>query len=642
MKNMKSIIAVLMCAAILLGVLWAVPGAAVNPVNAVGTETEELKASWRYTFEDATDLSSLTSNGWTALYGAAGVPKLFSIADLNGNTVLKYDNSSANPNALNTGSYGLASPFIKVTAGATVYGEVEMYTDGSTTTMLYLYFYDANGNKINEADKAGSKATNGAWNKITLSNVAPANATHARVMVYNGSSNTGIVYFDNVVIREQITTSSSNGFADGKNTSVWNSIDIDFESVHSIEGVKALGWNLTGAASSYKVVTEADGNQAMQMKANAYSPLLDVRGLTAIQASMELKTTTFVDLYAYFIDVNGATTLAEVSKRDEAASSLGVQDGDKWLPYTSKTIKLPEGTVYVMFMLYANSTTDALVDNFKVINAYMDHDELVYDFENGETMATLYADGWTPSNLITVTRAGTVVDAENSSNKVLKLQRTEKEGTIWLYSGYMNVEDFAKVTVSAKMMSTTGGLAQVYVYTYDANMTKTHLGLLQVENTQCDGQWRNLTKTLDLPEDAVYVNFMLCNGTKEPASYYDDISVTGVAATTPTTTAPATTAPATTAPATTAPATTAPATTAPATTAPATTAPATTAPATTAPATTAPATTAPATTAAADTTAAATTPNTGDTTTVTAMLVVMILAATTMIALVFGAKKRVF
>ena len=110
MKNMKTIIAVLMCAAIVLGLLWCIPGAVVNPVSAEGNGANELKASYRFTFEDATDLNSLTSNGWTALYGAAGVQKLFSVVDLDGNKVLKYDNSSANPNALSSGSFGLATP----------------------------------------------------------------------------------------------------------------------------------------------------------------------------------------------------------------------------------------------------------------------------------------------------------------------------------------------------------------------------------------------------------------------------------------------------------------------------------------------------------------------------------------------------
>ena len=637
MKNMKSIIAVLMCAAIVLGALYIVPGAVVNPVSAEGNGTNELKASYRFTFEDATDLNSLFDKGWVSLYGSSGVPKLFSIVELDGNKVLKYDNSSANPNALSSGSYGLATPMVKVTLGATVFAEAELCTEGSHTAMLYLYFYDANGNKLTD-QAAGQKATNGAWGKNTQTKVAPADAAFARAMVYNGSSNNSVVYFDNIVIREQITTSSaSNGFANGKATSVWNSIDIDFEQEHCVDGMRALGWTLA-ATNGFELVTEADGNHAFRMKSTAYSPLLDVRGLTAIQASMDLKTTTFVDLYVYFFDENGAATLATVDKRDTAASALGVQDGSKWLPYTSRTIALPAGTAYVMFMLYSQSTTDALVDNFKVINSYKNHDELVYNFENGETMTSLYQDGWYPNNLQNTTRAGTVV--ADGNNTVLKLQRTEKGGTIWLYSGYMNVANMSQLTVSADMMSTAGGLAQVYVYTYDANMTRTNLGLLQIENSQCDGQWHTLTKTLDLPDGAVYANFMLCNATYDPASYYDNIMLKGVAGgTTPTTTAPATTAPATTAPATTAPATTAPATTAPATTAPATTAPATTAPATTAPATT----TAPAgTTAAADTTAPATTPDTGDNSGITAMFVVMILAVTAMAALVFGTKKRVF
>jgi hypothetical protein len=199
----------------------------------------------------------------------------------------------------------------------------------------------------------------------------------------------------------------------------------------------------------------------------------------------------------------------------------------------------------------------------------------------------------------------------------------------------MNAKNVSKLTFSADMKSTQGGLAQVYAYWYDANMTKTLLGLIQVESAECDGQWHTKTKTFDVPAGAVYVNFMLCNSDRDEASYYDNITLKGVAGgTTPTTTLPTTTVPTTTIPTTTVPTTTVPTTTVPATTVPATTVPATTAPVST----TAPAgTTAPATTE-----APATTPDTGDTTSVTAMLVVMILAATTMVALVFGTKKRIF
>ena len=110
MKNMKSLIAVLMCAAIVLGALCIIPGVVVNPVNAEDNGTDELKASYRFTFEDATDLKSLLDNGWVSLYGADGVPKLFSIAELDGNKVLKYDRRSAPRSHHPLGSRQTASP----------------------------------------------------------------------------------------------------------------------------------------------------------------------------------------------------------------------------------------------------------------------------------------------------------------------------------------------------------------------------------------------------------------------------------------------------------------------------------------------------------------------------------------------------
>ena len=530
-QYLKRSTAWLLCLAMLLSLVGGIPGSFISKVSAAETEstetTDELSGSYCFTFDGATDLDSLFADGWEALSGSTNIRKAFSIVEEDGNKVLKWDASPDNPDGPPTGAYGIGTPLIRVTPGATVVANAEMKTPSNVekTATMFLYFYDANGDKLSTQASAG-KSTAGVWGVHTVSAVAPNDAAYARAMAYNGTSCDDVCYFDNIIVREQITTVSTNGFAADKKTSKWSSIDIDFEDLHSLNGVVNLGWTLAGGGANHELVEEADGNKALRMIGkNVYSPLVDVRDMTAIRAMMEVKGNTAMTLFTYYFDENGNTTLSKIDSSEDSTSAMGAQDATKWLRYSSKNIALPEDTAYVMFMLYASATTDLLIDNFKVIDANEDHNNLNYDFEN-DTMYSLYYDGWTHSSTAYNGSMSVVADPDNAENYVMQLQKPSNlaaTSVVNIYSPYVKVDGLSTIRVSAEG-KTDGGNTMLYVYFYQADKSTT-VSAVPGQATNMNLANKN-SIDLTVPDGAVYANIRIDNGGSYAASYYDNISIT--------------------------------------------------------------------------------------------------------------------
>lgn len=559
------------------------------------------------------------------------------------NGVLKVTKKTSTGNSDKGYGYGIRSSRVDIVEGVAYNASIDIKLTPANSCQFYLYFY------ADETSAAISTATascivsgdfSAEWTTLSVTGVAPAGATKAALYVTDPWYNDGVSYFDNATLELAETLRDPSMEGPVKNSGYTSALaagnaSVNTDAAYVKSGAQSIYYN----ANSQLSVGYVNVNPGDTYKASVYTMLPD--GVTGDQN---------VAVYLYFYDKAGTQLVA---KWGQVVPVTG-----QWSEATV-SFAAPENASYARVMFYRTRGTGVVYfdDVSFTQTATAVQTNLLTNNASFETMT--FVDGTPFANW----RSGynknffspAYSDAEHGFSANVSNNGTFPAAvTDTTYAQLMSKP--IPVTVGAAYSATAiaqgTGFFQVYVQFYADAETTTRLpdGLKAATSSDlADGTWTEITATGAVaPEGASHARVLLCF--LDPSTGADvgklDITVDNVAlwmsAPAPTTAVTTTAAPTTAVPST-APATTSPATTTPATTAPATTAPATTTPATTAPATTAPATTAPVgTTAAADTTAPATTPDTGDTTGVTAMLIVMILACTAMVALVFGTKKRIF
>ena len=554
------------------------------------------------------------------------------------NGVLKVTKKTATGNGDKGYGYGIRSSRVDIVEGVAYNASIDIKLNTANSCQFYLYFYaDETSAAISTATVscivAGDYSSD--WTTLSVTGVAPVGATKAAIYVTDPWYNDGASYFDNATLTLSNTVRDASFEGPAKNSNASSGLSkgtayVNTNATYVKSGEQSIYYNGTGQLSMGNVNVVPGATY----KASVYTKLED--GVTGTQN---------VAVYLYFYDKNG--TQLE-GKWGQATPVTGA-----WTEVT-KTYTAPAGATNARVMFYRTSgtgniyfddasltmTEPAATTNLLTTNAGFE----TITFTNNTPFAQ-WRSGYNKAFFAPV-----YADAEHGYSAKINNDTTFPAAvTDTTYAQLLSspVPVTVGATYSASAVAKGTGFYQVYVQFYADAETTTRLtdGMKAATSDDLtDGAWTAITASGAVaPAGATHVRVLLCF--LDPSKGADvgklDITVDNVAlwmsAPAPTTAATTTAAPTTAAPSTAAP------TTAPATTAPATTAPATTAPATTAPATTAPATTAPAgTTAAADTTAPATTPDTGDTTSVTAMFIVMILACTAMVALVFGTKKRIF
>ena len=379
-----------------------------------------------------------------------------------------------------------------------------------------------------------------------------------------------------------------------------------------------------------------DGNKSLKLNipenatigAYIYTPRFDVSGISTLRISVNYLTTKGARVGVQFLNASG-TVIAGSAKWWAADATTDTE----WGTFT-QTHAVYDGAVYAQIYLQQlkDNTGDTYFDNIVVepavslwcydgiSRATYVYDALNVNFENDENYTSLGADGWVFGSLATSAR--TAVEQEGTTtNHVLKCDNSAVSGTYALYTPAIDVSGKNQVTASMNILSNVNTVYYLYFYKADGTQLAAPSGVnpqaalsrVAAWSNGAKDQWHTVAITLDVPSDAAYARIMLyrANSTQGLA-YYDNIQLNDAGAV-PTPTTSTATQPSTSA------------ATQPSTGAAtqASTSAATQAAGTSAPQSTA-GTTAP----------AASNPDTGDTTGITAMMVVMILAVTTLVAMV--------
>ena len=582
--------------------------------------------------------------GWTNR-GAAGTT--FAQVDLgNGNHGLQVTKAS------NAG-YSFRMNRTDIIGGLAYTFSIKVKTNSDDSgCQAYMYFYDDNSATPNTAlinppthsymILKGDYSSEFAEIKIT--GLAPVNATSMDILLTDAAKNGRSAIFD-----------------DAKLSLAFDLLEPSFEGAAGSSGMP-VGWT----PGSSTVISNTDttyiktGNKSLGTNSASwiYSNYFNIDGGETYEAKIYTKRhSAYTDealasLYLYYYDNTGAQVGAASGVVEPVSSGWTEIVASKAAPSNAVAARLMvykprgSGTVYFDDASFVKKTNNAS-DDREINNNFPGRNWLLSSTAYQHHLTTAYTDA-----------------AHGYS------MRMEERHTLMFWTDAIAVTPGATYTTSAQAIGT--GRFQVYLRFYAAATDSAHdflttngsnqngggtdLGKFKTSSVLNSTTWTAAqTAACVAPSNANYARVWLValhDGATTPngpdlyidnAMLMQELPASTSTATSSTAGTTATTAPATTAPATTAPATTAPATTAPATTAPATTAPATTAPATTAPATTAPATTAPATTAGTTAgTTSATTPETGDSTNVTGMLAILLLAVTGMVAMLVGNKKGKF
>ncbi|MEF3310626.1 carbohydrate binding domain-containing protein [Paenibacillus sp. GYB004] len=146
---------------------------------------------------------SLIANGgfesglqnWNAAFGSAQRMTAVTDPKFSGSYSLKLDDNSA------TSSLGMESDKFPVVPGKSYTAEARVRVD-SGSAALYLRYYNAAGVQLDQVSK-GQGATQGLWQAVTASMVAPPGAAKASIIVYSSSASVGVMYFDDVSLSDK-------------------------------------------------------------------------------------------------------------------------------------------------------------------------------------------------------------------------------------------------------------------------------------------------------------------------------------------------------------------------------------------------------------------------------------------------------
>lgn len=134
-----------------------------------------------------------TIPGWTQTHGTGGV----SI-----NTEQHYEglNSLKITDESDSESYCIESSKIGVTAGGKYEAKAMNYILNGGA-MIYLQFYDSEGKSLSSVN-AMKFSPVGKWSLISVTGVAPENATQAAILLYSGKDFKSVSYYDAIEINK--------------------------------------------------------------------------------------------------------------------------------------------------------------------------------------------------------------------------------------------------------------------------------------------------------------------------------------------------------------------------------------------------------------------------------------------------------
>lgn len=588
-QHIKSVIAILMCAAVVLGVLCAFPGG----TTANAADEVNLLADKNPSFED------YSIPGWTITAGA----------------VQSRDEASgsASTYSLKLAKAGSSATSAKINVTAGKQYTVSAMTKGAAATVEILFF-DAQGSSLVPALKTVDASDT--WTTFTATISAPSGAASAQVKLAANASASTPAYFDDVTFARAKANAVTITNADFSNGLIgWSNYTV--AETDANDG--ALHVNRPQGNTSYNVPRQQ--NIAVDGGVN-YTLSFDYKhNLSQLGAGNNT-----ILLRVIYYDVGGKPTGGNTLGHNDyfGAKQLVVEN---WTTYTA-SVTTPDDAVtmeiYLYFYVYCEG--EMWVDNIAMTPA--ENANLLTENPGFETVSS--TNGFPIANWSSPHGNDYfMTDYDASHGYVARIRSDLKEYVtpVRLLSAAVPVTELATYKASVDV-SSLDGYAQLYIR-YFANDTDTAdstvIAQAFVNSTVDANNWTTITKEFKAPEGAKYARVLIValierGGEQSVDVRVDDVRFWQSAA------APDT------------PAATTHATTAPATTH-ATTA-ATTAPATTIPEIVPTETTAPATTAAADTTNTAPPDSTGDNVGVAAMAAVMILAMTTMVALVIGAKKK--
>ena len=227
------------------------------------------------------------------------------------------DETAKSPKGIYTPYYTIASYMKKMS--------VLLYINGDSDAYIYMYFYDANKQRIAnvEGEPLQYRATpmNG-WTLAYGTYSVPEGAVYGRVMVYKPHTEMGTVYIDNIVVKEYQNT-------DGPQTPT--ELHEDFENGSAKNGLP-WGWSFYNEATNpsngtyyAEIIDVADAKLPASASKEApdgkhvlkfyqpgtdeklrgiYSPYIDVSDMDAVALTMDFVGEGAVQAYIMFSDEN--------------------------------------------------------------------------------------------------------------------------------------------------------------------------------------------------------------------------------------------------------------------------------------------------------------------------------------------------
>ena len=347
-KTLKNVGAFALCLALLLGILWCIPG---NVSTAKAATNSNLLADFDYSFENTQVGHDPT--GWVEYDGSAGHYEVTDEEASDGTQSLKLEIRSNT-----TAPRGIRTPVFNVEGMTSLMLSVDFKCTYDCN--FYFYFFDAEGATITAATTIGKKASNGEWVTLIKTADVPSNAKTCRIMAYksymvNNVVTPDVVYIDNMIVRD----------------GAYYEINETFEAIRDEQHLLDLGWaaysvnnagafataTTTGSTGKALSMTQTAATAAAQYKTTGlYTPYITLGSMTKIYISADVNSTEAAQVYLYFYN-------ASKQKVDNENRILNLDIDGTWKNVNGEW-DVPAGAVYARVMLYAgNSTGTVYFDN---------------------------------------------------------------------------------------------------------------------------------------------------------------------------------------------------------------------------------------------------------------------------------------
>ena len=508
-------------------------------------------------FADVNGIDELLANGWS--YYLDNSSTVFSIVEdaERGNvlqfshdgslTYVKDENGAVVKNEDGTDKvanpFGIISGFVPVNGGADVRITMDVKrldANAPASYMLYVYFYGSDYNAV--ANEAGSSSVANrfyyhgtSWDAGMVNDVVqfdltlPESAAYVKYMIYDTSSVTGTIQFDNIVIQEveTITTVDDVLRTDDlyeKTTIAYSNLNKvgSFENI-TTTGLRALGWNPrnrdndTGWLAYTSVVyDQTRGSNVLKRESSNIQiflhPLVDVSGMSEFWYEMNVSISdgAHLSIYPAFFDADGNA----LSKGSTITVSSSVTRDGTWQNYIGTAKEVPEGAAYIMAFIQTGYGT-VMIDNFNCVAVAAEETDVDVTFEEGWNWDNLLKRGWSTSS----SEIGVPTIEKVNGNCVLKAVNTNLTGSRFIYSPYIALGDTETMYFSAEGMKSSG-YVYAYVRFYDANKNA-------IKYTNAAGKTVNLQFSVNAYSNGQWVTLdTVCNFAEVAETYADSITGT--------------------------------------------------------------------------------------------------------------------